>query len=430
MGSIRIAHGINGVVPENTAKPLYIIRTMGTKKTHFPIPVNVEKNQWNAKQSILNNSYVDAADCNEKILKIIGAVKGAFGKNENVDIQEIIDTIFYGEIPIQKEAAPLLIPYCKEYIVRAKDGRLLKRKTGQRMSAGYIRALGVTISRLTAFEALKGRKYTFTDITEEWGNSYLTYLRELHVNEKADKDENGKKETGLGENSICKDIKNLKTFMMQGVRDKVHANLDFKQIPAISQESDNIRLTPDEVKAILDLDLTDHPHLVKERDRFSLAYNFLLRFSDSIRVDPKFIVMVEGKPYLDMMTEKTKSRVVIPIKERNYTFLKENNYKIATANSTSNDNLKQLGWLANILEPVTITELRKGKIQTKQYRKFELITTHTTRRSAATNLYLEGADLERIRIMGGWSNLKQLQTYIRLDKLEAAKALSSMKFFE
>jgi site-specific recombinase XerD len=298
------------------------------------------------------------------------------------------------------------------------------------MSLGYIRALGVTISRLTAFEALKGKKYTFADITEEWGNSYLTYLRYDHINEKADKDENNKKETGLGENSICKDIKNLKTFMMQGVRDKVHANLDFKQIPAISQEADNIRLTPDEVKAILDLDLTDHPHLVKERDRFSLAYNFLLRFSDSIRVDPKFIVMVEGKPYLDMMTEKTKSRVVIPIKERNYTFLKENNYKIATANSTSNDNLKQLGWLANILEPVTITEFRKGKIQTKQYRKFELITTHTTRRSAATNLYLEGADLERIRIMGGWSNLKQLQTYIRLDKLEAAKALSSMKFFE
>jgi integrase len=59
--------------------------------------------------------------------------------------------------------------------------------------------------------------------------------------------------------------------------------------------------------------------------------------------------------------------------------------------------LKEVASLANIKELIETTITRGGKVEKSVLPKFKLISTHTARRSFATNLYI--ADIPAISIM-------------------------------
>lgn len=61
--------------------------------------------------------------------------------------------------------------------------------------------------------------------------------------------------------------------------------------------------------------------------------------------------------------------------------------------------------------------------------KSQLVTTHTARRSAATNLYLEGASLKTIADLGGWENNEMLRIYLRASGLDSARLAQDLDFF-
>ena len=52
-----------------------------------------------------------------------------------------------------------------------------------------------------------------------------------------------------------------------------------------------------------------------------------------------------------------------------------------------NEYLKELGALANINEKVLISTTKVGNKQSESFKKHELITVHTARRSFAKNAY-------------------------------------------
>ena len=62
--------------------------------------------------------------------------------------------------------------------------------------------------------------------------------------------------------------------------------------------------------------------------------------------------------------------------------------------------------------------------------KFKFVTTHTARRSAATNLYLEGADLETIARLGGWKKLETLKIYLKASGLDISQNAKKLDFFK
>jgi integrase len=57
------------------------------------------------------------------------------------------------------------------------------------------------------------------------------------------------------------------------------------------------------------------------------------------------------------------------------------------------------------------------------------VTTHTARRSAATNLYLDGVSLKMIADLGGWTDLQSLRTYLRASGLDTAQVAVDLDFF-
>jgi site-specific recombinase XerD len=62
--------------------------------------------------------------------------------------------------------------------------------------------------------------------------------------------------------------------------------------------------------------------------------------------------------------------------------------------------------------------------------KFSLVTTHTARRSAATNLLLAGVPLSEIMQLGGWNSESTLKQYLLAGGIKLAQLSAEREFFQ
>lgn len=403
----------------------------GSKKNrnYYPLNISLSKNQWDSKLKRVK-LHPNAMDINLKLVDIENSVEKEYLKDKSIDVESLIKSIIDPtQVTIEKKKELTLIPFMRFYIQECKDGKVLHYKTKLKLSEGYIKTIETSLGRLEWYCNRQGINPSFEHITEDFHDQCMHALRYEY---ELGKDADGNSLVGMAENSIGKTTKHLKRVMEYAKEKKLHTNFEFEKFVAVSQEVDNIALTDEEINRILNLKLTDKKtkYLLPEQERFSIAYNFLLRFNDSISINKKNIYIESGQPFFKMITGKTKQEVIIPIMPRNYEILKKNNFTIKpTNNQNSNERVKELGRLAGLDQDNTITQIRKGKTLQTVYKRYELISTHTTRRSAATNLYLAGVDLKRIQLMGGWKSMKQLEEYLKIDKLENAKVLAGHAFF-
>ena len=91
--------------------------------------------------------------------------------------------------------------------------------------------------------------------------------------------------------------------------------------------------------------------------------------------------------------------------------------------------MKELGQLAELNEPVLITTTKGGKQQTIVYQKWQLITTHTARRSFATNAFLQNVPSISIMKITGHRTEKSFLKYIKISQEDNANKLISHPFF-
>ena len=96
--------------------------------------------------------------------------------------------------------------------------------------------------------------------------------------------------------------------------------------------------------------------------------------------------------------------------------------------SRFNENLKELGRLAEIDSEVIIKENRGGKVTSIKYKKYQLIKSHTARRSFATNLYLKGTPTISIMKLTGHTTEANFMKYIKVTREENVQLMQ--QFFK
>lgn len=393
---------------------IYLYRSAGDKR-YVTTPHYVLKNEWSDDKWVLKHR-VNYESINASLRANISDLEARFLKDQSKGTRAVVKR--------EEGRKTSLSGYLKAKIAELDNERLANPKTGKPYSPGSRRAKQVLIGRVLRFFEHEGRDYDFDDVNFKMYEKYVGFLR-YEINE----------EEGLNENTIGKTVQIFKEMMRRALKDKLHANTEYEDFPEWRVESDNIALDEDEIERIMHRDLSAYPHLEIERDRFYVAYNFFLRFKDSISFDNRDFKKIKGIIYLDTIPGKTQNKVIVPLKPRTLAILKKYGYQFPrTSSFESNWRLKEIGRLAGIDEKVTITESRKGKFIKKQYPKYELITTHTARRSAATNLYMamEGEgniDLKLIAMLGGWKTVAQLETYLKLDKQLAGVKAQKHSFF-
>ena len=93
------------------------------------------------------------------------------------------------------------------------------------------------------------------------------------------------------------------------------------------------------------------------------------------------------------------------------------------SNQKMNEYLKDIGEAAKLDEKRIIVKTKGGVREEKTFSKFQLITTHTARRSFATNLYNQGFPAIYIMKITGHRTEKAFLKYIKIEQEEAANKL-------
>ncbi len=257
------------------------------------------------------------------------------------------------------------------------------------------------------------RTIDFQDIDMNFYLGYKTFLT---------------KKKGFSTNTIGKHIRALKIFLNAATERNLNTNFEYKksgfEIP--NEEVESIYLNEDELNQMFDLDLSKNPRLERVRDLFLVGCWTGLRFSDFSNITPENI---KGD-FIEIKTQKTKKTVVIPIHStvkiimERYKGKFDNSLPPAISNAKMNQYIKEVAKEVECLKSTISNTYTKGGVEiVSNIPKHDLVTTHTARRSFATNLYNDKFPPYSIMQITGHKTEKAFLTYIKVSSDEHAKVL-------
>jgi integrase len=295
-----------------------------------------------------------------------------------------------------------------------------ERSANPNYSKGSIKVYVSTFNHLKAYaDDVLRRDLFFSDFNHAFFSEFSNHLF-------------GK---GYGNNYVHKLTSTLKTILKEADRREVSAELKVKDgwLVAVREEPPAIYLSEDELDQLFNLDLSGNARLARVRDLFLIGCYTGLRFSDFTELKPgNFKKTADGKEFIEMMTQKTGAKVTIPVKSELRAILARYAYQPpkAISNQNFNDYLKEVGLLAGLVEPTMLTRFRNGKRVDQTSLKYELMTTHTARRSFATNAYKAGVPVKYIMTVTGHKTEREFYKYVRIRPDEHALLVSDNPFFK
>lgn len=240
----------------------------------------------------------------------------------------------------------------------------------------------------------------------------------------------------LTKNYIGKHINTLKTFMNNATYDKINKNLDFKnpRFKVLKEDAENIYLSLEELDKIFNLNLAHLPRQDQARDLFLIGAYTGLRVSDFNSLNENNIFTKDEIQYLRIKPKKDRKgkEVIIPLRPEVKAIFKKHNNRPPKKMPDQHINykIKDVCEYAGIDEVLYKEQTRSGKkVRIKKF-KFEMVKTHTARRSFCTNAYLSGMPTIDIMQISGHSSEKTFLNYIKADALQKAIKISSHPFFK
>jgi integrase len=235
-------------------------------------------------------------------------------------------------------------------------------------------------------------------------------------------------------NNAGKIIKTLKTFLHEATErgfNDYHA-FRSKKFRVMTEEVPNAYLTVDELTRLYLLDLSENKRLEKVRDLFLVGCFTGLRFSDFTTIRPEYIKTIDGVEIIDIQTQKTGQKVSIPLHPIVRAIFKRYGGipPKAMSNQKMNKYLKELCQKAELVETTVLTKTKGGKRVQEVWKKSDLITTHTARRSFATNAFKMGVPSLSIMLITGHRTEKSFMRYIKIQREENAVLMAQNPFFK
>ena len=276
--------------------------------------------------------------------------------------------------------------------------------------------------------------FCWDEINQSLVNKYMSFLEE----------------EGYAKSIADRYINCFKTLISVAERDDIHTNHKaismFKHAAVKDHEKTTaIYLTKEELDGLYNMELVGLEEEV--RDVFLIACYTGQRYSDFSQLKPScFDTTFDGKRVIRMVQTKTKTPVVIPILDnRLKTILEKYNYNIPEiVDQVMNRYIKRIGErlshtvtsLGQDVKTILTKQERiaeEGKTKTFRYDedgnaikyKWELISTHTGRRTCATNMYLSKKyDIREMMLVTGHKKVETFTKYIKLSLDEEAHKLA------
>ena len=238
------------------------------------------------------------------------------------------------------------------------------------------------------------------------------------------------KEKKFGNNSTNKYLRAIKQFLRFAVKKGfINQSIDFTELKYLTEiEPYKIALKEQEVEDLMNLNLSQNLRLDKVRDLFVLEVLTGQRYSDVPKLlDKKNI----SETNIQFYQQKTGEKVTIPLHPRlkkhlNYIFKKYPEGLPELSNQKFNQYLKEVCQQAGIIrEHSWITLSGKKRIAHSDYR-FNLVTSHTGRRTFCTLALKSGIDSEHIMKVTGHRSYDQFREYVKVDDEDLEVAFEGM----
>jgi integrase len=399
--------------------PVYLVIRKGSnhdgtlKTIKLPTGITVNADLWNSKTQRVkaaskdDKSYIVpnrmlallSTQVQKKIMdsELVGI--DIFSTDAKQDLRQLIQSIVNPNLaPTTKHNSQDVLHWFKEFIEykSAKD----KVKT--------IYTYQTTLKWLTKYSTTKRIKLKFDTFTTNFETEYKKYLLV---------------EANLTNNTIAKHFKIIKTFLiwardeeqLHTIRtDKIFKSDEHKSEPRI------IVLLESELQAIENLNLHDRPALRRIRDIFLLQCYTGLRYSDVMKLSGGNL----NGNFISITTEKTSQNITIPLLPKAKEILQQFGGNILPiSNQNYNQAIHEVARLAGIDTPTEHIQY-KGKEQIRTtHPKYELITSHTARRTFITLSLKKGMNAEIVRQISGHTDYKSFKRYVDFNNADVSKSL-------
>ncbi|MBE7697952.1 tyrosine-type recombinase/integrase [Tenacibaculum finnmarkense] len=312
---------------------------------------------------------------------------------------------FFNRVEDGDKYKKFLIDWIKYYIA----AETLNKQTGKPITDGTKRKNKSILNTLISFEKHLKRNIQLKEINYSFYKEFVSFC----ISKK-----------GYTQNTTGTKIRGLKMWLNDANK-RGFCNIDLSDFKGMTNETKDVYLTNTEINKIFEFNFNDNLRLLNARNLLIIGTRTGLRVSDIMRLSKKDIT----NDMITIKTQKTGATVVVPLHQQVKYILARNNgeFPRAISDQRFNDYIKE------ICSKVGITQIVEGgkqnpKTKRKEFGNFpkcELITSHTCRRSFATNLY---SKIDNSTIMGitGHKTEKEFLKYIKVTSTKHADNLQKL----
>lgn len=361
-------------------------------------------------------NIINAIEVNEFLNKLENAIKKEFSRliaEHNVISNEILkaflDSYLNKNVVVNNSKPKTFFEFANEFLeLKSKEITLVTQRSYKQ-----------TLLKVSNYGVENDVKISFNSFDKTFVVNFIEYLQE----------------NDFSKNTISKHLKNLKTFLVEASQKRLIDNVDFniKDFGFSPEETTAIYLTENELNQMLELDLSDKKHYELARDIFLIGCYTGQRISDYNGLTKASIKIINGKEFFSIKQKKTGLRVNCPITKEirqimNLRYNGEPPRKILEKDL--NKYIKKIGEMLKFDEKIECIYNKGGKQIIEYIPKFQLIHSHTARRSFCTNKYKIEMPVYDIMMFSGHKTEREFYKYIRITSEErASKIVDSGKYF-
>ncbi|MDR1779667.1 MAG: site-specific integrase [Tannerella sp.] len=275
-------------------------------------------------------------------------------------------------------------------------------KTGKLLSPRMKGQYKVTQRHLKEFADSVGKQdFDFAEIDQNFYKHFVGYLQKKN----------------FATNYIGKHIQRLKLFLNEAENQGYNSTSKHKDFTVYKEEVDAISLNETELQQIHDADLSNQPHLARVRDAFLLLAWTGCRYSDLSKIHN-----YANDGFLTFRQKKTNNKVIIPVFPHVTEILNRynGNPPQIISNQKFNGFIKEVAKIAGLTKQETITRTRGGERRTEVFEAWQLVSSHTGRRSFCSNMYRRKIPTISIMAVSGHTSESAFLKYIKISNEEHA----------
>jgi integrase len=415
------------------AEKIYLICRFAGEKFVYPTAYSILPKHWNVKTGEIRNviEELNRDIINNHLRELKAAAKDIYDKTiasrmpvTKQLLKSELDK-WTGKTVIDK---PIFWTWTRKYI--DDSPKRINPKTGRIISPRTIQEYETTFTYLKEFEQTNREELDYHTIDLNTLKDFRDYLTTVK---------------GFALNNIAKHIDGLRQFLRAADADKISIDSDTinpKRFTIAREEPEDIYLNEIELQHLASFDLSDHTKYItieetqkgkkravrvsystldRVRDLFVIGCHTGLRVSDYNNIKPH---NVKGE-FLDLYQYKGGKRVVVPIHNTVKEILTKYGGKTPPKISDQkiNQYIKEICRLAGFTEDIEKRQTKGGELVATILKKWQLVKSHTGRRSFASNMTRKGIPIQQIMQITGHKKESVFLKYVKLTAMEHAEIM-------